>query len=803
MEGIISEEEHCPGNVGSIAGAANKNVLVNAPHITTPTKEMQRSTYAPDYAMAKQYIDALTGGKDEYITFQFFTDNKKIKAAIAGKDQLASHTHKKLPLDFDFAEIKQKNGAGIWIMVNAGNGLGRSAANVVRVRSFFIDLDGSPWEPAAEALKPHMRIESSPGKWHLYWLVDDCDLGQFKITQQAIARKYDGDKACCDLPRVLRVPGFYHVKFKPVMTQLVEINDFPRYSTQQVINELGLNLAAQSKVTNQKIKQPQPIAQSAGASKKYGLAALTGEIKTLEGTKEGDRNAQLNKSAFALGQLVASEIDQDQVETELLTVAISIGLSESEAKQTIKSGMGAGAKQPRTAPASAKVAPTGYRLTELGNAERFRDQHGGVVRFVSGWKKWLFYDGRRWKVGADDKIRRMAHKTVKNLYAIAAQEPDSDKAGKIATWAKQSCRSSSISAMIKEAAALLAIDPSVLDNSPWLFNCWNCTIDMRTGAVHPHSKDDWLTKITPISYDPASEAPLFKSVLHTCFAGNQELIDFVRRFAGYCMTGSTKEQCIAIWWGGGANGKSTIITPIAEVLGDYAQTTRPETLMIKKNEGIPSDLAKLKGARLVTAAEAEDGHRLAESAIKQMTGGEKIQARALYQDWFEFVPEFKILLCTNHKPIIRGDDHAIWRRIRLIPFNVTIPEQNQDKDLPEKLKAELPGILAWMVSGAAEWMVHGLGNPAEVKEATESYQSEQSVISIFLDSCCTINPDIVVEAQQLFKEFSRWCTSEGHRKITQTKLGKMITDLGFEKTRIPGVGRVAYQGIGLNDPAIN
>ena len=210
----------------------------NTTHTTTPTKDMQRSTYAPDYTMANQYIGALIGSNDEAITFQFFTDNKKIKAAIAGKDPLASHTHKKLPLDFAFADIKQKKGGGVWIMVNAGNGLGRSAANVVRVRSFFIDLDGSPWEPAAEALKPHMRVESSPGRWHLYWLVDECDLGQFKIIQQAIAKKYAGDKACCGLPRVLRVPGFYHVKYKPVMTQLVEINDFPSYSTQQVIDGL-------------------------------------------------------------------------------------------------------------------------------------------------------------------------------------------------------------------------------------------------------------------------------------------------------------------------------------------------------------------------------------------------------------------------------------------------------------------------------------------------------------------------------------------------------------------------------------
>ncbi len=532
----------------------------------------------------------------------------------------------------------------------------------------------------------------------------------------------------------------------------------------------------------------------------YGRAALAQEIATLTKTSKGGRNTQLNKSSFSVGQLVAGgELDQGQVEASLRAVAESIGLSESEARPTIKSGMDAGFKQPRTAPTPSPTGePTSYRLTELGNAERFSNEHNEIVRYVPAWKKWLYYDGKRWKVGADDVVRRMAHKTAKSLYASAAQTTDGDMAQKIGKWAAQSCKSSSITAMLKEAAALLAIDAAILDADPWLFNCGNCTINLLTGTVRPHCKDDWITKITQVNYEPYAKATIFESVLHTCFAGKRELINFVRRFAGYCMSGSTKEQCIFIWWGSGANGKTTIISPLAEALGDYAQTTRPETLMVKRGDGVPSDLAKLKSARLVTAAEAEDGHRLAESAIKQMTGGEKIQARALYQDWFEFVPEFKILLCTNHKPIIRGDDHAIWRRIRLIPFNVTIPERDRDKDLPDKLKSELPGILAWMVAGAAEWLKHGLGLPTEVKEATESYQSEQSVIQIFLDSCCTIRPDVTAEAQPFFQAFDVWRTSEGHRKVTQTKLGRMLTDLGFGKGRLPGVGRTIYQGVCLN-----
>lgn len=211
----------------------------------------------PDYDMANRFLDVLTGSADEAITFQFYTDNKAIKAAIpkGGKDSRAGHTHKQRPVNFAFADKKQAQGCGVWVMVNAADGKGRSTMNVVKVRALFIDLDGSPWEPAATALKPHMRVESSPERWHLYWLVEDCVLGHFKPLQQAIAKKFDGDKSCCDLPRVLRVPGFYHVKTEPVMTKLVEANNFPRYTTQQVIDGLGLEFEASGKVSTDKPKE--------------------------------------------------------------------------------------------------------------------------------------------------------------------------------------------------------------------------------------------------------------------------------------------------------------------------------------------------------------------------------------------------------------------------------------------------------------------------------------------------------------------------------------------------------------------
>jgi putative DNA primase/helicase len=439
-----------------------------------------------------------------------------------------------------------------------------------------------------------------------------------------------------------------------------------------------------------------------------------------------------------------------------------------------------------------------YHLTELGNAERFADQHGQVVRYVPEWKKWLFWNGKKWEAGANEKVRKLAHKTVRGFYRLASKARDKDKSQRFAKWAISSSRSAAITAMLKEAASLLSISPNDLDNNIWLFNCNNITINLKTGKVHPHRREDYITKITPVDFLPDSKATTFERVLKKCLDDNQETIEFVQRYFGYATSGSTKEQCFAIFYGSGANGKTTIITPIAEALGDYAQTTRPETLMVKRSGSIPSDLAKLKGARLVTAAEAEDGHRLAESQIKQMTGGEKIQARALYQDWFEYTPEFKVVLCTNHKPVIRGQDHAIWRRIRLVPFTVTIPKDQQDKDLPEKLQKELPGILNWIITGAAMWLRDGLGNSEEIQQATDEYRSEQNIIDNFLEGQCTVKDTAFVEAGILFKIFDEWRQNEGQRKITQTKFGRMLVELGFEKERNSTNGRMIYQGIGIN-----
>jgi putative DNA primase/helicase len=265
--------------------------------------------------------------------------------------------------------------------------------------------------------------------------------------------------------------------------------------------------------------------------------------------------------------------------------------------------------------------------------------------------------------------------------------------------------------------------PDVFDNDPYLLNVNNGTIDLKKGILKPHDPTDLITKLVPVDYDLNAEMPLAKEWLLEVMDGNQEMVSFLKRAVGYSLTGDTREQILLICYGVGANGKSTFFGLIQELLADYATATSTSTLMVKRTESIPCDVAMLKGARFVAAAEAEAGQHIAESLVKQLTGGDVITARYLHSNPFTFKPTFKIWMAVNHKPVIRGTDVGIWRRIRLIPFTVVFPDHKQDKTLPEKLREELRGLLAWAIAGCLEWQKSGLGVPDEITKATGDYRS--------------------------------------------------------------------------------
>ena len=322
-----------------------------------------------------------------------------------------------------------------------------------------------------------------------------------------------------------------------------------------------------------------------------------------------------------------------------------------------------------------------------------------------------------------------------------------------------------------------------IDTDPWLLNVLNGTIDLKNGKLKPHNRDDLITKIAPVVYDKKAKFPAWLSFLNRIMEGNWDIISFLQRSIGWALTGDISEQVFFILYGTGANGKSTFLNIIGKMLGDYSLHTPTETLMVNNRYQIPTDIARLKGARLVTAVEVETGKRFAESLVKQVTGGDKVTARFLHQDFFEFIPEFKLFLATNHKPAIRGGDHAIWRRIRLIPFDVTIHPEEQDKELPKKLENELPGILRWAVDGCLEWQNKGLEPPMVIKKATANYEDEMDMLKNFLDECVEFDEYREVKSQILYEEYKRWSEENGERVLSQRYLGLRLADKGLVKKR--------------------
>lgn len=445
------------------------------------------------------------------------------------------------------------------------------------------------------------------------------------------------------------------------------------------------------------------------------------------------------------------------------------------------------------------VSDKSIHLTDVGNAKRLALKHGQDFRYCPTWNNFLTWDGKRFVIDNSAHINRMAKKTVLTLYLEAAKIDAEEDRKRYINHALRSESQNRIKAMIdcvKSEEGVVAM-PDTFDQNDWQLNCANGTIDLRTGELMAHDRANLQTKLVPINYDPDATCPLWEAFLSQIMDEQQDLIDFLQKAVGYSLTGSTKEQCLFILHGTGSNGKSVFQNMILALLGEYGQQTPTETLMVKKQSGINNDVARLRGARFVSASEGEQGQRLAESLIKQLTGGDKITARFLHGEFFEFEPKFKIFLATNHKPVIRGTDNGIWRRMRLIPFKVVIPNDKQDKDLPEKLKSEMAGILRWSVAGCLKWQEEGLEPPTSIVAASAEYRSEMDSLQAFIDDRLVLSPDEKVSTARLYGQYQEWCEANGERSITQRILGMRLKEKGFENRRSGANGSSVWHGLSL------
>jgi putative DNA primase/helicase len=445
-------------------------------------------------------------------------------------------------------------------------------------------------------------------------------------------------------------------------------------------------------------------------------------------------------------------------------------------------------------------------LTDLGNARRVVERHGHDLRYIHPWKIWLVWDGRRWAQDVTGEVVRrvketqaaLFRSTVEAIEALGgdAQAPvEKTPLGKLLLHALKWEDARAITRTLDLARSELGIPalPADLDRDPFLLNVRNGTIDLKTGQLRPHQREDLITKLAPVKYDENANCPRWLGFLDRIMDGNTALIRYVQRVVGYGLTGDVSEQCLWFFHGGGANGKSTFLGTILAMLGDYGMQAVSDLLMAKNHESHPTERADLFGKRFVATIETEEGKRMAEALMKQVTGGDPVRARKMRQDFFEFLPTHKIVLAVNHKPVVRGTDHGVWRRIKLVPFTVTISDSEKDKNLPAKLKAELPGILAWAIRGCLDWQQHGLGEPDEVRQATSQYQAEQDVIQGFLDDCCQIYPEAKVNSSALLAAYTAW---SGDKSMTAQAFRKRMKDKGFESKEGAG-GRYFWRGLHL------
>jgi len=440
-----------------------------------------------------------------------------------------------------------------------------------------------------------------------------------------------------------------------------------------------------------------------------------------------------------------------------------------------------------------------WRRTELGMAERFRDLQRDRVRWCNDMGKWLVWTGTRWAPAAGGEVVRLAKEVVLGMYAEAGLIADDKERAAFLKFVAGMEKDRALNAILSlaESELPLPVRAADLDSDGWVLNCENGLLDLRTGELKPHRPEDLCLKQAPVSFDPTATAPTWLVFLDRIMAGNSDLIGFLQRAVGASLPAHTREQVLLILHGRGANGKSTFMGAIMGLFGPYAVACEPQTLLARKDDGaVRNDVARLCGARLVSTTETGQGKRLDENLVKKLTGGDTQTARFLFREYFEFVPAFRPWLATNHKPEIRGTDLAIWRRIRLVPFDVSIPEGEQDATLPERLRAELPGILNWALEGCIAWQAYGLGAPEEVKQATAAYRAESDAVGQFLEACCILGDAFAVKSSDLRDAYVAWCAAERETALTSRAFADRLKEKGLVSDR-GAKGARHWKGIGL------
>lgn len=446
-----------------------------------------------------------------------------------------------------------------------------------------------------------------------------------------------------------------------------------------------------------------------------------------------------------------------------------------------------------------------YRMTETGNGQRLAAKYGGSkLLWCSAWG-WCYFNGKFWELNSDVAARRGAKQVVLDMYGEIALLEDDYERDKYTKFVTRSDSAGAHSALLKQAESEpeITCKPEEFDNNRWLFNVKNGTINLLTSKLQPHNPADRITRYCDVEFKPEAKAHVWEKFLSDILI-HPELIQYVQNWLGYSLTGSVKEQCVFLLHGTGRNGKSTLLETIKNVLGDYARPTRIETFLERNNDTSSNDIAALTGCRFAYASEPEPGKRLAPGKLKELSGGDTVTARFLFKEFFSFEPQFKIALAFNNKPTIRDNSLGIKRRIKYIPFTVdasALPG-GVDPTLPEKLKAEAEGILAWCVRGCLNWQQYGLQEPEIVTTASKDFMDENDPLREFIADRVEIGASHKVLLGTLYKEYVEWCKATEDHPVAKPRFRDNLSQRGVV-LKNGAHNKVTCFGAGLRKQSVN
>ena len=503
---------------------------------------------------------------------------------------------------------------------------------------------------------------------------------------------------------------------------------------------------------------------------------------------EGSRNTTLASMA---GSMRARGMTQEAIEAALLVTNSqqSAPLPEGEVRAIARSIS-------NYAPGTSNdVLRT---LNDAGNAARFAMQWGADTRYVPELNKWLIWAEPHWQLDAVGAVMEMGKRTAFEIYAEGNGVNDSQLRDLIVRHSKASQQAPRLNAMLELAKSIpaLVVPIAELDADPWSLGVQNGTIDLRTGDLLPAEREHYITKISPVTFDVTTGCPAFLRFLHDIMGGDEQLVAYLQRVFGYMLSGDASEQRLFFLYGTGANGKSTLLNVCKALLGgDLCRQTAVETIMTRSNKsGATPEIACLVGARAVMTTEIDEGSFLSESLVKQMTGGDPVAARPLYGAPFEFVPQFKLFVAGNHKPVIRGGDDGIWRRIDMIPFEVTIPPERRDPELALKLRRELPGILNWALAGCRDWRARRLDPPLAVVNAVAEYKEDMDILGQWIAECCVLGKGYVLPSSRAYSSYKYWADDVGLKRWSHVLFGRKLKEKFAARREAAGI---VYADVGI------